>query len=67
MIDVYSVPTERTSPRFARALAETDLTRIETPRYPRDRRRWAAVLADNQWTFAEMAEGAAWRKLNEVL
>jgi len=47
----------------ARALAETDLGKIETPRYPRDRRRWAAVLADNQWTFAEMAEGAAWRKL----
>lgn len=29
-----------------------------------DRENWAAVLADNQWTEAEMRAGAAWRALN---
>jgi hypothetical protein len=28
------------------------------------RLRWAAVLADNQWTIGEMKEGVAWRSLN---
>lgn len=50
----------------ARSMAETDLSKIETPRYPDDRNRWAAVLADNQWTMNEMRQGLAWRKLNEV-
>jgi hypothetical protein len=29
-----------------------------------DRRRWASVLADNQWTLDEIAAGTAWRALN---
>lgn len=29
-----------------------------------DRPRWAAVLADNQWSLEEMANGTAWRALN---
>lgn len=29
-----------------------------------DRRSWASVLADNQWSLEEMARGDAWRTLN---
>lgn len=29
-----------------------------------DRSRWAAVLADQQWTEGEMRNGSAWRALN---
>lgn len=47
----------------ARAMAETDLARIESPRRPRDRERWAALLASRQWTFEEIAAGTAWRVL----
>jgi len=31
---------------------------------PPVRDAWANVLADNQWTLAEMADGTAWRALN---
>jgi hypothetical protein len=29
-----------------------------------DRRAWASVLADNEWTLEELAAGAAWRGIN---
>lgn len=32
--------------------------------YADDRERWASVLADNQWTVAEIARGDAWKALN---
>jgi hypothetical protein len=32
--------------------------------YANNRRRWASVLADNQWTIDELAAGRAWRGLN---
>lgn len=40
-------------------VAERDLARIESPFYPSPdaRLRWASVLADNQWTLAEIARG----------
>jgi hypothetical protein len=34
--------------------------------YAQDRAPWAAVLADNQWTLAEIRNGTAWRTLNAV-
>ena len=34
------------------------------PRKPRE--EWCGVLADNQWTIAEMADGTAWRALGTV-
>lgn len=36
---------------------------IEEPKYPVGRRKWAAVLADNQWSLDEMREGLCWRAL----
>lgn len=32
--------------------------------YADDRAAWASVLADNQWTIDEVADGNAWRALN---
>lgn len=32
--------------------------------YADGRQRWASVLADNQWTVAEIARGDAWKALN---
>lgn len=32
---------------------------------PEDRDRWADVLADNQWTLAELRDGTAWKALND--
>ena len=51
------VPAFVTGECAALPLAETDLTRIEIPRYPSGRREWAACLASNQWTMDEMDRG----------
>lgn len=40
-----------------------DLSRIENPVKPDNRYQMASVLADNQWTLAEMAKGVAWESL----
>lgn len=37
----------------------TPLAEIDNPRRPDGRERWAAVLADNQWTLDELRRGAA--------
>lgn len=42
----------------------TPLEEIEKPRRLEGRTRWAAVLADNQWTLDEMRDGTAWRMLH---
>lgn len=47
----------------AAACLSTPLDEIETPRLPDGRRRLAAVLADNQWTLAEIRAGVAWLAL----
>lgn len=60
------VPVFVTAPCAARAMAESDLSRIEAPYYPDDRKRWAGVLADNQWTLDEIRRGMAARKLDEA-
>ncbi len=40
------------------------LEQIESLPRP-DRENWAGVLADQEWTLAEMSAGIAWRKLDE--
>jgi hypothetical protein len=42
-----------------------DLSKIETPYYPYDRDHFFALLAENQWTLAEITNGTAWRALSE--
>lgn len=45
-------------------MACDDLAQIEQPLRPDGREAWAAVLADNQWTLAEMADGTMRRMLD---
>lgn len=62
---VLGVPVFVTDRCGARRCAETDLSRIESPRLPDDREEWAATLAAQQWTLDEMRSGLAWRQLQE--
>ena len=48
----------------AAPISETDFTKIETPKYG-DRIALFSSLAYNNWTLQEMANGTAWRMLNE--
>ncbi len=41
----------------------TPLAEIESPRRPDGREEWGRILADNQWTLAEMAGGFAWGRV----
>jgi len=49
----------------ASSMGSRDLSLIERPILPgvELREHWAAVLAANQWTLPEMADGTAWRAL----
>ena len=48
----------------AAPISETDFSKIETPKYG-DRIALFSSLAYNNWTLQEMADGTAWRMLNE--
>ncbi len=48
----------------ARPMAAGELAQIESPRMPNGRREWAGILADAEWSLAEMRDGTAWRALN---
>lgn len=62
---LLGVPVFVTDRCGARRCAETDLSRIESPRLGDDREAWAATLAAQQWTLEEMRSGLAWRELQE--
>ena len=53
------VPVFCTGPCAAQSMGRDDVAEIEDPHYPDDRERWAGVLADNQWTLAEVRAGLA--------
>lgn len=57
------VPVFCTGRCAARWMGTSDLALIEDPLMPERREEWAAVLAENQWTEAEMRAGTAWRAL----
>jgi len=48
----------------AAPISETDFSKIETPKYG-DRIALFSCLAYNNWSLQEMANGTAWRMLNE--
>tara|TARA_Y100001937_G_C7081144_1_gene313038 strand:- start:153 stop:962 length:810 start_codon:yes stop_codon:yes gene_type:complete len=48
----------------AAPISETDFSKIETPKYG-DRVALFSSLAYNNWTMEEMANGTAWRMINE--
>jgi len=45
-------------------MGRSDLTQIEAPLYPETREPFLWNLAANQWTFAEIYRGLAWRSLS---
>jgi hypothetical protein len=59
------VPVFCTGPCAGSAMGLRDLSQIEKPRRPhmKTRRRWAEVLAANQWTLDEMREGKCWEAI----
>lgn len=61
----YGVPVFVLAPWASTArMGLADLTKIESPIYPDDRRLFCWHLADHQWTLDEIATGLAWRTLN---
>lgn len=64
---VAGVPVIATGDCAARAMGLSDPASIEYPAYPEDRERWAAVLAANQWTLQEIAEGECWRRIGHAM
>jgi hypothetical protein len=63
---LFGVPVFCTAPCAASAMAEKDLTRVESPARPEGREQWAWNLAANQWTLTEMKNGIAWKELNNA-
>lgn len=65
---LYSKPAFTLGPNAAQALCKQDLAEIENPFIPTDDQlmAWAAHLAYCQFTEAEMANGTAWKILNET-
>jgi hypothetical protein len=59
------VPCFATAPCASLSFGGGDLSLIETPARPDNRREMASVLAANQWTLREIERGRAWRYLNE--
>ncbi len=62
----YGVPTFTTMECGAYPLSLHDLSFIEKPLYPENRKEWAAGLANNQWSRTEIGEGIAWGCINGV-
>lgn len=50
----------------SRRMGLTDLSQIESPIYPDGREHFLEVLANNQWSMAEMIRGMAWTHLRET-
>lgn len=63
------VPAICTADCAASRLSGSDPFNVEYPFLPSadERDEWAAVLAANQWTLEEIAQGQAWRILNEAV
>lgn len=57
---IAGVPVFCTGECASSPMGRTDPINIEYPRYPDDRRAWLCVLACNQWTLDEIAEGKVW-------
>lgn len=57
------VPAINTADSHAALMCRSNLSDVENLLFPDNRLEYAAVLADNQWTFDEMAAGMCWRHL----
>ena len=61
---INGIPAFTLAPNAASPMCLQDLSKIEKPIYP-DRHEWACHLAYGQFNCDEMANGTAWRILNE--
>lgn len=61
------VPVIATGDCAARTMGLADPVSVEYPRYPDNREEWAAVLAANQWTLAEIAAGECWERIGHAV
>lgn len=59
---ISGIPAISTTECIARRMCGTLAETIEHPLMP-ERRRWANVVADNQWTLEEFRSGETWRVL----
>lgn len=59
------IPVLATMPCAALSMGSGDLSKIEQPVMPGGRDRWAARLANHQWSLHEMARGDLWRVLGQ--
>lgn len=62
---IAGVPVFVTGPCAATPMASGGVEEIERPRYPDERLKWLAGLANSQWTLDELRDGTAWRRLVE--
>ena len=64
---MWGKPVFVTAPCAASAVANTDFDKLEDPRFPDEDLRWAWLkhLSYGQFTYNEIANGTAWRILNE--
>jgi len=65
----YGIPAFTLAPNAASSMCLTDLSKIETPYYPdsEEVRRWCCYLSYGQFNNEELADGTAWRILNEYV
>lgn len=61
------VPVFCTGRGPGRWYGRSDLESIETPEYPEPREGLMKLLANNQWTLAEFADGTAWKALQAAV
>lgn len=60
------VPAINTADSHAALMCRSSLSDIENLFFPDNRLEYAAVLADNQFTFEEMSNGTCWRHLEGI-
>jgi hypothetical protein len=65
MAILAGVPAFCTADCAGLTMGSGDLAAIEQPAMPEGRERWAARLANHQWTLDEMRRGALWNAIGE--
>lgn len=63
---LHGVPVICTAACAGLKMGSSDLSSIEHPAMPEGRERWAARLANRQWTLDEMSAGALWSAIGGV-
>lgn len=63
----YGIPAFTLAPNAASPMCLTDLSKIDTPYYPdpEEVHKWCCYLSYGQFNNEELADGTAWRLLNE--